>query len=252
MNNTETLTKMKDLKLQGMHQMYEELRNSRHADSLTHEEYITHLVDAEWDDKFNKKIARLIKNASFRYKANLEEINYSKSRKINKNTIISLGRCDWIEKKENVLITGSTGTGKSFLACALGQKACLLKYKVKYANCMKLFSHLKLAKVDGTYFKEMKQLEKSDLLILDDFGLKSFDTDSRLFLLEILEDRYREKSTIISSQIPVDLWFDIIGDKTIADAICDRFIHNAEKIKLSGPTLRNKKNNSGRKLPLEK
>ncbi|MBU4270228.1 IS21-like element helper ATPase IstB [Candidatus Dependentiae bacterium] len=252
MNTSETITKMKELRLHGMHRMFEELRSSKNAASLSHDELVAHLIDAEWDDRYNRKISRLQAGAGFRYKACIEEIEYAKARNLDKNSILSLGRCDWITKGDNILITGATGTGKSFLACALGHRACMNRYKVRYLNCMKLFSHLKYAKADGSYFKEMTQLQKQDLLILDDFGLKPFDADSRLMLLELLEDRYGNKSTIIASQIPVSVWFDIIGDKTIADAICDRFIHNAEKIELKGDTMRVKKNNSGRNLPPKK
>jgi DNA replication protein DnaC len=238
MNTTETISKMKELRFYGMHGMYENLRLNKTADSLSHEEYIGHLVDAEWDYRYNRTIERLLKNASLRYKSSIDEIIYSKDRNIEKNNFITLSRCDWIESAENILFTGATGTGKSFLACALGRQACLNKFKVRYFNCMKLFSSLKYAKADGTYFREMKQLLKHDLLILDDFGLKPFDAETRLMLLEILEDRYANKSTIIASQIPISVWFDIIGDKTIADAICDRFIHKAIRIELGGDTLR--------------
>lgn len=252
MNTTETLSKMKDLRLHGMSRMFEELRSNRMTDALSHEELVGHLIEAEWDDRHNRKIARLQASAGLRYKASVEEIEYSKGRNIDRNTFITLSRCDWIEKGTNMLITGATGTGKSYLACALGNHACLNRYKVRYHNCMKLFAQLKYAKADGTYFKEMKSLQKQDLLILDDFGLKHFDADSRLMFLELLEDRYGRKSTVIASQIPVTVWFDIIGDKTIADAICDRFIHNAEKIELKGGSMRKVKNNSGRNLPPEK
>lgn len=250
MNISETMNKMKELRLHGMRRAFEDLRSSRAADSLSHDELVSHLVDAEWDERYNRKISRLLTSAAFRYKASIEEIDYVRQRNIEKNTILAMGRCDWIEKGENIFITGATGTGKSYLACALGHRACMNRYRVRYLNCMKIFSQLKYAKADGSYFREMKHLQKNDLLILDDFGLKPFDADTRLMLLELLEDRYASKSTIIASQIPVSLWFDIIGDKTIADAICDRFIHNAEKINLQGDTMRKvKKNNSGRNLP---
>lgn len=252
MNTTETTSRMKELKLNGMLRMFEDLRSNRMADSLSHEELVSHLIDAEWDDRFNRKISRLITSARFRFNVSIEEIKCSKVRNLEKNTLIALSRCDWIEKGENILITGKTGTGKSFLACALGNHSCLNKYNVRYLNCLKLFSELKYAKADGTYFKEIKKLQKQDLLILDDFGLNPFDADSRLMLLELLEDRYGNKSTIIASQVPVKVWFDIIGDKTIADAICDRFIHNAVKIELKGDSMRKlKENNSGQNLPLK-
>ena len=252
MNTTETTTKMKDLRLHGMHRMFEELRATRMADSLSHEELVAHLIDAEWDDRYNRKISRLLAGAGFRIRASIEEVECSKGRNIEKNTLIALSRCDWIKKGENILVTGSTGTGKSFLSCALGHQSCVNGYRVRYLNCMKLFSHLKYAKADGSYFKEMKQLQKQDIVILDDFGIKPFDADSRLMLLELLEDRYGSRSTIITSQMPVALWFDIIGDKTIADAVCDRFIHNAIRIELKGDSMRKvKKNNSGRNLPLK-
>ena len=159
---------------------------------------------------------------------------------------------DWIKKGESIIITGRTGAGKSFMACALGHNACVQQYHVGYYNCMKLFSQLKYYKADGTYFKEMNKIKKQDLIILDDFGLKPFDTDSRLMLLELLEDRHGCRSLIISSQIPADRWFDIIGDATIADAICDRLLHTSHKIDIKGDSMRKDKSKySGQNLPLE-
>lgn len=250
MNTTETINKMKEMRLHGMVRAYNTLRETRTQEDLTLDEMIAHLTDTEWDERYNKKIERLQKTASFRFKAHIEDIEYSKDRKLNKNTVLKLSQCDWIRQGENLLITGATGTGKSFLACALGNRACMQKLKVKYTNCLKLFAHLKHAKVDGTYFKEMKNLQKHDLIILDDFGLNPFDSETRLMLLELFEDRYGEKSVLISTQVSIDVWFDIIGDPTIADAVCDRFIHNATKIDIKGPTMRKQvKNNSGRNLP---
>jgi DNA replication protein DnaC len=251
MNTKETRSKMKEMRLHGMIRVHDELRTNRTIDDLSHDEILAHLIDAEWDERYNRKIDRLQKSALFRYRARLEEVEFSQGRNLTKNSLIALGRCDWIERGKNLLISGATGTGKSFIACALGRQACLSQLRVRYVNCMKLFSQLKYAKADGSYFKELKQLQKQDLLILDDFGLKTFDTESRLILLELLEDRYGNKSTMIASQIPVSMWFDVIGDKTIADAICDRFIHNAERIELKGGSMRKLKNNSGRNLPPE-
>jgi DNA replication protein DnaC len=166
--------------------------------------------------------------------------------------ILRFSTCDWIKKGESIIITGSTGAGKSFMACALGHKACVHRHHVGYYSCMKLFSHLKYSKADGSYFKEMNKIKKQDLIILDDFGLKPFDSDSRLMLLEMLEDRHGSRSIIISSQITTDLWFDLIGDATIADAICDRLLHTSHKIHIDGDSMRKiKSKNSGRNLPPE-
>ena len=250
MNTTETIQKMKEMRLHGMVRAYNTLRETRTQQKLTLDEMVAHITDAEWDERYNRKIERLRNSACFRFKAHLADVEYSKVRNFDKETILELSRCDWVRRGENLLLTGSTGTGKSFLACALGNNACTQKLKVKYVNCMKLFAQLKLAKIDGTYFREMKSLQNHDLVILDDFGLQPFDAESRLMLLEIFEDRYGEKSVMISTQLAIDVWYDVIGDPTIADAVCDRFIHNAVKIHLKGQTMRTKvKNNSGRNLP---
>ena len=170
-----------------------------------------------------------------------EEIDFKKSRNINKNDILRLSNCDWISKGKSVIINGSTGTGKSFLASALGHKACREGYKTLYFNSLKLFSMLKYAKADGSYFKEINKIKKTELLILDDFGLEPLDQQSRLILLEILEDRHSLQGTIISTQLPIKTWHEIIGDSTIADAICDRLVHNSTKINIKGESMRKKK-----------
>ena len=148
--------------------------------------------------------------------------------------MLRLSSCDWIAKKQNVLINGSTGLGKSYLSSALGHQACQQGYKVFYRNSIKLFDELKIAKADGSYNKELKKTESQDLLIIDDFGLKPFDSVQRLILLELLEDRHGEGSTLITSQLPVNKWYDVIGDPTIADAILDRLVHSSHRIDLDG------------------
>ncbi len=252
MNNQATIEKMQEMRLHGMLSSFRETFSTGMQNKFTADEMVAHLIDAEWDERYNRKFNTLLKSADFRYKSSIEEIDYKPSRKIDRNMILRFSTCDWIIKGESIIITGSTGAGKSFMACALGHKACVLRYHVGYYNCMKLFSHLKYCKVDGSYFKEMNKIKKQDLIILDDFGLKPFDSDSRLMLLEMLEDRHGTRSIIISSQIPTDMWFDLIGDATIADAICDRLLHTSHKIDIGGPSMRKEKaKNSGRNLPPE-
>ena len=157
-----------------------------------------------------------------------------------------LSTCDWIAKRENLLLTGATGVGKSFLACALGHQACLLGFKVIYASATKLFPKLKFAKADGSYSKELLKLQKQELLIVDDFGLHPLEEQSKLILLELLEDRYGRQATLIASQFPPGKWYELIDSPTLADAICDRLIHNACQIELKGESMRKKaKNDSG-------
>jgi len=176
--------------------------------------------------------------AKFRYGASIEELNFTPGRGLDKTQILRLADGSYIKQKENILVTGSTGVGKSYLASALGQKACQLGYKVLYFNTQKLFPKLKMMKADGSYVKEISKIEKYDLLILDDFGLQPFDNTARMILLEMIEDRHARKSTIISSQLPVAQWYEVIGDSTVADAILDRMVHTAHRIELKGESLR--------------
>lgn len=250
MNNQATMEKMQTMHLGGMLHAFRELCNGTMSDAFSIDEMVAHLVDAEYDERYNKKLSRLLKNAAFRYSASFEQINFDPTRGIDRNQILRLSTGDWIQKGESIIITGKTGSGKSFMACVLGHKACVLHHTVSYYNCMKLFSQLKYCKADGTYFKVMDKIKKQDLIILDDFGLNTFDSESRLMLLELIEDRHGRKSLILSSQIPVKQWFDCIGNPTIADAVCDRLLHTSHKIDIDGDSLRRlKKNNSGRKLP---
>jgi len=238
--NTDTLEKMKNMRLFGMHRVFKTSIETNKNEEMTADEMTALLVDNEWDDRHNRNIDRSMKNARFRYKATIEQVDYSPERGVDKNHIHRLADGEFINKKENVLITGSTGTGKSFLASAIGHQACQLGYKVLYMNTTRLLSQLKMAKADGSAIREMMKIEKQDLLILDDFGIQPYDLQSRTCLMEIIEDRHGKRSTIITSQLPIKQWYDVIGEKTIADAILDRIVHNAQRITLKGESLRKK------------
>jgi len=234
MNHTATMQKLEEMRFTGFARAYRELTETNLNREFTNDELIAHLVQAEWDDRYNRKLQRLITNARFRYRASFEEINFSVRRNLDKNQLLRLSSCDWITKNQNIIIVGSTGSGKSWIASALGHQGCQHGYKVLYRNCIKLFDELKIAKADGSYIKEISKIEKMDLLILDDFGLKPLDGNQRLMLLEIIEDRHGRKSTIITSQLPVNQWHEFIREDTIADAILDRLVHSSHRIEFKG------------------
>jgi DNA replication protein DnaC len=234
----ETLEKIKKLKLSGMARAYQTSLESDKLVQFSADELINMLIEAEWDDRMNRNIERRLHNARFRYQSNIENIDFDTNRNLDKNQIMRFAECTYINKHENILITGSTGIGKSHLATAFGHQACTLGYKVYYANVAKLFSKLKMGKADGSYAREIAKIERQDLLILDDFGLLPIDNQNRSALMEIVEDRHTKASMIITSQLPVNAWHDVIGEKTIADAILDRFVHDAHRIELKGESMR--------------
>lgn len=187
----------------------------------------------------NNKIDRLLKLAGFRQSASLGDINYASERNLDKNMFARLGTMDFLQRKENIIICGASGTGKSYLSQALGHQACLTGIKTLYTVTARIIKRLKLSKVDGTYLKELEKLSKAELLILDDFGLQAFDNQDRETLMDIIDDRHGKRSTIISSQIPVSAWYEIIGGEgTIADAILDRIVNSSHRIDLKGESLR--------------
>ena len=245
MNNEQTLEKMKKLRLFGMYESFMNTIETGMVHDFKADEFIAHLVEAEYDDKSDRKIQRLIKNAKFKFIAQIEDVKYSAARNINKRQILKICELKWLTKGENIVITGFTGTGKTYLSCAIGLRACISGYTVECINSSTLFYRLKYAKTCGNYLKEFGKIIKKDLIIIDDFGLEILDKDSRLSLFEIIEERTNKKAMIISSQIPAENWYDIIGEKTIADAICDRIISNAQFINLKGDSMRkNKKKKS--------
>ncbi|WP_116787229.1 IS21-like element helper ATPase IstB [Flavobacterium psychrotrophum] len=242
--NNETLDKMRQLRLYGMYDAFKTNLETSLKESLTPDQFIAFLIASEWDDRRNRNIERAIKAAGFRYKASLEEVDYAIDRGLDKNQFHRLAGLDFIKEHKDIFITGSTGTGKSYLATALGYQACQNSFKVMYVNTAKFMGQLKLAKAKGTLLAELKRIERVDLLILDDFGLQPFDPQSRLILLDIIEDRHQKRSTMLTSQIPVKQWYDIIGEKTIADAVLDRIVHHYLRLELYGESLRRRKSKS--------
>lgn len=237
----ETLEKLKQMKLIGMAKAFQMTMETGKNEKFTPDEMISHLVESEWDDRYNRRLSRSTQRARFRYKASLEQLSYEENR-LDKNQILRLAACDFINKKENIIITGSTGIGKSFLASAIGHKACSMGFRVLYQHHSKIFSRLKIAKADGTYLKELARIERQHLLLIDDFGITPLDAQSRAALMEIMEDRHGKSSTIITSQLPVSKWHEIIGEETIADAILDRLIHDSHRIEMKGESMRRKRN----------
>ena len=236
----EILAKMRQMRLQGMAKAFTLTLESGKNEKFTPDEMVTHLIESEWDERYNRKLDRTVQAARFRYKASIEQINYEDNR-MDKNQVLRLADCEFIKRSENIIITGSTGIGKSFIASAIGHQACSLGYRVLYQHSTKLFGRMKIAKTDGSYLKELAKIERQHILLIDDFGIQPLDAQSRSALMEIIEDRHGKSSTIITSQVPVSKWHEIIGEQTIADAILDRIVHDAHRIEMKGDSLRKKK-----------
>lgn len=240
MNTTTTLQQLRDLHLDGMARAYEsvlQLPSHQHPESHM---LIAQLADAEKQNRTQYKTQLFLKLSKLRFASSLEEVAFSKERNLSKDQIAQMADCSFIDRAENILISGATGAGKSFLACALGHQACVMGYKTLYLNLNRFTEKIMVAKLDGSFVKLLNQLEKVKLLILDDFGLAPLDQNTRLALLQILEDRYAKKSVMIASQLPIAKWHDYIGEPTLADAIMDRLFANAHRFELKGESLRKK------------
>lgn len=232
---------MQQLRLQGMHHAYRSQLELPMNQQLEGHDLIAYLLQSEELSRANERTAYYLKLAKLRLQATVEQIECSASRNLTKQQLAVLSEGRYLQEGENILITGATGCGKSFLACALGHQACLQGYKTAYLNMNRLIEKVTLSKLDGSYIKLLNHLERQTLIILDDFGLQPLTQEIRLTLLQLLEDRYGKKSIIITSQLPVSKWYEHINDPTLADAIMDRLTANAHRIELKGESLRRKK-----------
>jgi len=238
-----TIDKLETLRLSGMVGALREQWKTPETNQLSFEERLGLLTDREVDLRETRRMQSRLKKAKLRQNASMEDIDFRQPRGLDKSLVIKLADCQWISKHQNLIITGPTGAGKSYLACAFAQKACREGYNTTYTRMSRLFEDLGLAKGDGRYIKMLTGFAKTDLLVLDDYGLAKLTRDQRHDLLEILEDRYGVRSTLVTSQLPIEHWHEQVGDPTLADAIMDRLVHNAHKIQLKGGSMRKKNSN---------
>ena len=235
-----TIDKLRTLKFTGMAKAMEEQMSMPDIESLSFDERLGLLIDREMTARENRRLDTRLRKAKLRQNVPVEDIDYHHPRGLDKSLILKLSDCNWIREHNNLIITGPTGTGKTFLACAIAQKACREGYSTQYLRLNRLFQDLVIAKGDGRYSKLLSSFAKTDLLLFDDFGIAKLNQDQARDLLEILDDRHGIRSTIFTSQFPIEKWHDLIGDPTLADAIMDRLVHNAYKIKLKGDSMRKK------------
>jgi DNA replication protein DnaC len=235
------LENLRALRLGTMAKTLEEQMNMPDAGTLSFEERLGLMVDRELTERGNRRLKTRLRKAKLRVQACMEDIDYRSSRKLDRSLMKALASCNWIDQHQSVLVTGPTGAGKTWIACALGHRACMEGYKVLYKRLPGFLREFSTARADGSYGKFIKACFKTDLLIIDDWGLKRLDQQQSLDLLELLEDRYNLKSTIVAAQIPASKWHETIADPTLADAILDRLIHNSHRIELKGESMRKKK-----------
>jgi DNA replication protein DnaC len=237
----QTVDKLNLMKLSGMAEAFsQQLGSGEHA-RLSFEERVGLLVDGEWTAREQRKLTRRLRTARLRYPASLENVDFTHPRGLNRQQVLSLGSCRWIPDRHNLLITGPTGIGKSFLACAFVERACRRGFTAGYIRMPRLLHEVAVGRGDGSYTRLLARLAKLDLLAIDDWLLAPLRDAERRDLLEVIEERAERASTLIAGQLPVDDWHAVIGDPNQADAICDRLLHNAHRIALKGPTMRHTK-----------
>lgn len=233
-----TLDKLLALRLTGMLEALGEQRQLSEYNALSFEERLGMIVDRELLVRQNRQMAARMKRAGLRQEAAIEDIDFRHPRGLDRSVILSLATCQWIRNRRNCLVTGPTGVGKTYLACALAQKACREGFRARYVRVGRLVSEFATARLDGSYLERLTTFSRLDLLVLDDWGVTPLTDDNRRDLLEILDDRYDRKSTLVTSQIPVDGWHAYLADPTLADAILDRLVHNSHRVTLSGESMR--------------
>lgn len=238
-----TLEKLTTLRFTGMATALDEQMQMNSLEDMTFEERLGILLDREVAVRQTKRMNTRLRRAKLRQDGCIEDIDFRHPRGLDKSLVLRLAGCEWIKERNNLIITGPTGVGKTYLACAFAQKACREGFNTLYLRMTKLFEDLSLSKGDGRYLKLLSSFAKTDLLVLDDYGLDQLGREQRHDLLEILEDRHGLKSTLVTSQLPIDHWHEQIGDPTLADAILDRLVHSAHKIKLKGDSMRKKNAN---------
>lgn len=241
-----TVHKIQELRLHAMAKAFKDQLECPGINDLSFEDRLGLLIDSEITARDNRRIQTRLRSAKLQQTACLEDIDYYAARDLNKSLLTGLAQCQWVASHQNISIVGPCGTGKTFLACALGHKACLSGYTVSYCRIPRLLSELQVGKGDGQYNKRIQELAKTDVLILDDFGLSVLTDEQRRDLLEILDDRHNQRSTIITSQIPIKLWHETIGDPTLADAILDRLIHNTHRLEMKGESMRKTRSTLGK------
>jgi DNA replication protein DnaC len=241
MLNNQTVDKLKQMRLLGMAAALEDQLQTAETGSLSFEERLGLMVDREQTERDNRRLKTRLTKAKLRQQASMEDIDYSGARGLDKAQLLDLGSCRWVAEHNNLLLTGPTGAGKTFIACALAQKACRQGLTALYLRLPRLFNDLAIAKGDGRYGKLLVRLSRMDVMVLDDWGVAPMTAENRRDLLEILDDRYEKKSTLITSQLPVEKWHRYLEDPTLADAILDRVVHNAYRLELKGESMRKRK-----------